>query len=125
MNSCDLFSGLGATALALGDLHGDAIAHPRVFCGSCSFSRALLSERAGQGFFGPRSNDIRIADDVKTLTPPQHNGGDGTIDLITAGYCCQDLSGMGRREGLSGTRSGLFFQILHASQTNTTLRGCS
>ena len=71
MNSCDLFSGLGATALALGDLYGGAIAHPRVFCDSCSFSRALLSERAAQGFFGPRSNDIRIADDVKTLTPPR------------------------------------------------------
>ena len=66
-------------------------------------------ERAGQGFFGPRSNGIRIADDVKTLTP-QH-GGDGTIDLITTGYCCQDLSGMGKREGLSSARSGLFFEI--------------
>ena len=125
MNSCGLFSGVGATALALGDLHGDAIAHPRVCCDSCSFSRALLSERAAQGFFGPRSNDIRIADDVKTLTPPQHNGGDGTIDLITAGHCCQDLSGMGTSARVCQARGAVSSFKSHASQTNTTLRGCS
>ena len=80
MNSVDLFSGLGATALALGSKLGDAIAHPRVFCGICGFSRKLLAERAGQDYFGPTSNEIRICDDVATLVPHPN---DGVIDLVT------------------------------------------
>lgn len=34
------------------------------------------------------------------------------VDIITAGFCCQDLSVAGKRAGLSGSRSGLFFQII-------------
>ena len=33
------------------------------------------------------------------------------VDIITAGFCCQDLSVAGKRAGLHGERSGLFFQI--------------
>ncbi len=33
------------------------------------------------------------------------------VDIITAGFCCQDLSVAGKRAGLSGARSGLFYQI--------------
>ena len=33
------------------------------------------------------------------------------VDIITAGFCCQDLSVAGKRAGLQGERSGLFFQI--------------
>ena len=39
-------------ACYLRDLHGDAIAHPRVFCGSCSFSRALLSDERDRASSG-------------------------------------------------------------------------
>ena len=34
------------------------------------------------------------------------------VDIITGGFCCQDLSVAGRRLGLHGERSGLFFQII-------------
>jgi len=34
------------------------------------------------------------------------------VDIITGGFCCQDLSVAGRRAGLHGERSGLFFQII-------------
>jgi len=33
------------------------------------------------------------------------------VDIITGGFCCQDLSVAGKRAGLHGERSGLFFQI--------------
>jgi len=33
------------------------------------------------------------------------------VDIITAGFCCQDLSVAGKRVGLHGERSGLFFQV--------------
>jgi DNA (cytosine-5)-methyltransferase 1 len=36
----------------------------------------------------------------------------GLVDLIVAGFPCQDLSVAGRRAGLDGKRSGLFFDIL-------------
>ena len=34
------------------------------------------------------------------------------VDIITGGFCCQDLSVAGKRAGLHGERSGLFFQII-------------
>ena len=34
------------------------------------------------------------------------------VDVITAGFCCQDLSISGKRAGLHGERSDLFFQII-------------
>lgn len=36
----------------------------------------------------------------------------GAVDCIAAGFPCQDLSLAGRRAGLDGQRSGLFFDIL-------------
>lgn len=33
-------------------------------------------------------------------------------DIVTGGFCCQDLSVAGRRAGLHGERSGLFFQVI-------------
>jgi len=34
------------------------------------------------------------------------------VDIITGGFCCQDLSVAGKRAGLRGERSGLFFQVI-------------
>ena len=36
----------------------------------------------------------------------------GCVDLVVAGFPCQDLSIAGRRVGLDGKRSGLFFDVL-------------
>lgn len=46
--------------------------------------------------------------DIRTLKPeeiPQ-------ADLWTAGFPCQDISSAGRREGIRGERSGLFFDFM-------------
>ena len=61
---------------------------------------------------------IRVT--TKRLPQVQHLGDinkiDGSqippVDIITAGFCCQDLSVAGKRAGLHGERSGLFFQII-------------
>ena len=50
--------------------------------------------------------DIPVFDDVCTLTQEDING---PIDLVHGGSPCQDLSVAGRREGLDGDRSGLFW----------------
>lgn len=36
----------------------------------------------------------------------------GAVDCVAAGFPCQDLSLAGRRAGLDGERSGLFFRVL-------------
>lgn len=48
----------------------------------------------------------------------------GTIDLICGGFPCQDLSVAGQREGLSGKRSGLwweFYRVLREARPSWTL----
>ncbi|MFE7398010.1 DNA cytosine methyltransferase [Streptomyces sp. NPDC057557] len=36
------------------------------------------------------------------------------VDIITAGFPCQDISNAGRREGIKGERSGIWFNIADA-----------
>ncbi len=48
---------------------------------------------------------IPLHDDVRTLS------GIATVDLIAAGFPCQDLSLAGTRAGLEGTRSGLVMEL--------------
>lgn len=45
--------------------------------------------------------------DITTLDGRDLRG----VDVITGGFPCQDLSVAGRRRGLAGARSGLFFQL--------------
>jgi len=41
------------------------------------------------------------------------NGGEiQPVDLVTFGFCCQDLSCAGKRSGLDGSRSRLFFEAI-------------
>jgi len=41
----------------------------------------------------------------------------GCVDFVIAGFPCQDISIAGRRAGLDGKRSGLFFNILDIADT--------
>jgi DNA (cytosine-5)-methyltransferase 1 len=50
--------------------------------------------------------DVPIHDDVTTLETEQWRG---RVDLVAGGSPCQDLSVAGRRKGLDGARSGLFW----------------
>ncbi|WDL72492.1 DNA cytosine methyltransferase [Helicobacter winghamensis] len=50
---------------------------------------------------------MEIIEDVTTL-----KGKDFKCDLITAGFPCQDLSVAGKKQGLNGKRSGLFYETL-------------
>jgi len=77
-------------------------------------------ELAGFATIGQCEND-RFANEVLEHhwpDVPRHediNDFDGRewegVDVITGGFPCQDVSVSGRREGLAGTRSGLFFQM--------------
>jgi len=55
----------------------------------------------------PKHNDITTAIDWA-----DEIGLTGNIDLVCGGFPCQDLSVAGKRAGLAGARSGLFFDAL-------------
>lgn len=51
-----------------------------------------------------------LLEDVNNLTPGHVEG----LDLLTAGFPCQDLSQAGRTEGIGGAKSGLVDPVLKA-----------
>jgi len=51
--------------------------------------------------------DVPIHNDVRTL-----DGRDWPVDIVHGGFPCQDLSVAGKQAGLSGERSGLWFEML-------------
>jgi len=55
----------------------------------------------------PKHTDVRTAKDWA-----DEIGLTGNVDLVCGGFPCQDLSVAGKRAGLAGERSGLFFDAL-------------
>ena len=55
----------------------------------------------------PKHNDVTTAIDWA-----DEIGLTGNVDLVCGGFPCQDLSVAGKRAGLAGARSGLFFDAL-------------
>ena len=49
---------------------------------------------------------VRRWNDVRTF-PPE---GDWNVDVICGGFPCQDISAAGRKDGLAGARSGLWYE---------------
>ena len=58
--------------------------------------------------------DVRRWNDVCTFPP---NDGEWKVDMITAGFPCQDISSAGQKKGIDGERSGLFFEALRIFRT--------
>lgn len=57
--------------------------------------------------------DAYLHDDVKTFPPADLHC---DADVIAGGFPCQDISTAGSGEGLTGARSGLFFEIVRIAQ---------
>lgn len=94
----DLFSGIGGFSLGLERTGGfETVAS----CEIDPFCRAVLSSH-WPGV--PCFEDVIDAD----------FGPVGPVDLVAAGFPCQDISTAGNRAGLTGDRSGLFWHILRA-----------
>ncbi len=96
-----LFAGIGGIELGL-----HASGHETVLlCDNDMAAASVLAERFP---------DVPLADDVQTLNelPP--------VDLVVAGFPCQDLSQAGRTVGISGSRSGLVehvFRLIDAADS--------
>lgn len=92
----DLFSGIGGFSLGLERTGGFETA---AFCEIKPFPKKVLAKHWPEV---PQHDDITTADFAA----------DGPVDLVTAGFPCQDLSLAGKGAGLAGERSGLFWHIL-------------
>ena len=90
-----LFSGIGGIDLAAEWAGFKTVGQ----CEINPFSRQILALR----FKG-----VRCWEDVRNI------GGEtcGTVDIISGGFPCQDLSVAGKQAGLEGERSGLWFEML-------------
>lgn len=52
--------------------------------------------------------DVRRHGDVRTWPQPDTE----PVDVVCGGFPCQDISNAGKRAGLDGNRSGLFYEII-------------
>src|SRR5262249_5819061 len=98
------FSGIGGLDLGL-ERAGFACA---ALCERARFPRKVLALRWPH---------VPLYDDVRTFGPD-------TVprpDLFVGGFPCQDISTAGKRRGLAGERSGLFFEMVrYAKETRPT-----
>jgi len=99
LNGLDLFSGIGGNSLALRE-YVKVVA----YCESDRHAQSVLFSRIADGSL----DGAPIWDDITTLSAKHF---DFPIDIITAGFPCQEISVAGRGEGLAGKRSGLYWEV--------------
>lgn len=99
MNVLDLFSGIGGFSLGLERTGGFKTV---AFCEISKKAQLVLAKHWP---------DVLIYDDVTTLGLDALNANGVSVDVITGGFPCQDISLAGKGAGLEGERSGLWFQF--------------
>src|SRR5581483_7195305 len=62
-------------------------------------------EPSAQRVLRARFEDVPLVDDVREIDRLPE------VDLVAAGFPCQDLSQAGRTEGITGSRSGLVDEV--------------
>lgn len=92
----DLFSGIGAYALGMSRAGYEIVG----FCEIDEWCRRLLQ----QNF--PRTT---VHHDIRDVDFSRINA-----DVIVGGFPCQDISRAGKRAGIAGARSGLFWEMVRA-----------
>jgi len=93
MKVLDLFSGIGGFSLGLERAGMETVA----FCEIEPYCQKILKKHWP---------DVEIYSDVTNLKFVEN------VDLVTAGFPCQDISCSGKRAGISGSRSGLFWYVI-------------
>jgi DNA (cytosine-5)-methyltransferase 1 len=74
-----------------------------------SYPASVLAARMAEGAL----DDAPVWSDVCTFDARAWRG---SVDCVIGGFPCQDLSLAGRRAGLDGKRSGLFFDLLRIAE---------
>ena len=101
MNAVSLFSGVGGFDLAL-ERNGIPVV------------ASVEIDKKARGVLARHFPNAQLFSDVKEVTGGQLRDAGFVPDdgVITGGFPCQDLSVAGRRAGLAGERSGLFWEIV-------------
>lgn len=94
----DLFSGIGGFSLGLERTGGfETVA----FCEIEPFPRRALAKHWPE---------VPCYDDVRTLSADRLRADGIAVDVICGGFPCQDISRAGNQAGITGERSGLWFE---------------
>ena len=104
LRTLDLFTGCGGLTLGLHQwcqAVGYCEVHPKY--------RAILEARIESGHLDTAEvfTDINEVNAAGLLV-----GGVGEVDLICAGFPCQNISNAGDKRGLEGTKTSLFYQVV-------------
>jgi DNA (cytosine-5)-methyltransferase 1 len=96
MKALSLFSGIGGFDLGFQRAGMDIV-------GMCEI------DKHAQKVLRKQFPDAELYDNVKKIGASNHAR--GSIDIICGGFPCQDVSVAGKRAGLDGKRSGLWFEF--------------
>jgi len=109
MKAVSLFAGVGGFDLALHRAGVEVVAS----CEIDKHARAVLEKQFP---------NVPLINDVKDVTGDQLRelGFEGSNGIIVGGFPCQDLSVAGKRAGLAGARSGLFWEICRILEETQT-----
>lgn len=100
MNELALFSGAGGGILASSLLGFRTIGAVEI----APYPREVLLQRQRDGILP----EFPIWDDIRDFNAaPWH----GHVDVVSGGFPCQDISAAGKGAGLSGERSGLWYEM--------------
>ena len=103
----ELFAGVGqlGEGLRAGLAYLGRTARPVAYVEREAYAASVLAARMQEGSL----DAAPVWSDVTTFDAHQWAG---AVDCVVAGFPCQDLSLAGRRAGLDGKRSGLFFEVV-------------
>ena len=109
MTGVSLFAGVGGFDLAMENNNIDVVASVEI-------------DKHAQNVLRKHFPKSTIFDDVQEVTGAKliDAGFDPRNGIITGGFPCQDLSVAGKRAGLAGERSGLFWQIVRLIEETET-----
>jgi DNA (cytosine-5)-methyltransferase 1 len=94
----DLFSGIGGFSLGLERAGMETVA----FCEIEDYPCKVLAKHWPE---------VPIYNDVREVTGEQLRTDGITVDVITGGFPCQDISVAGKQAGIEGERSGLWSEV--------------
>lgn len=111
LHTIELFAGVGQLGEGLRAGLGHLGVQTRAVCyvEREAYAASVLASRMQEGSL----DEAPVWSDVCTFDAHQWYG---AVDCVVAGFPCQDLSLAGRRAGLDGKRSGLFFEVVRIAR---------
>ena len=111
LHTIELFAGVGMLGVGLraGLAHLGVETRTVCYLERESYPASVMAARMEDGAL----DDAPIWSDVCTFDARAWRG---AVDCVIGGFPCQDLSLAGRRAGLDGKRSGLFFELLRIAE---------